>query len=121
MKDFPEMRPSLISQARVGFSCPESQRVQDDPGRFALNEFDELVRSVQETYKNNDLSVCKAYLDKAQALDPSSLEVQSWRARLAYKSSDWKTVGEVAAAYLEARPEDHTVARLYAQACNKLK
>ena len=81
----------------------------------------EIFLRVREAYGAGDWAACRAHLDAARALDPDSMELKRWQARLAWREGDWRTLGEAARDYLTFHPHDREMAQFCARAFSNLK
>lgn len=81
----------------------------------------ETLQRARDAYTADDLTACREHVERARALDPHSMEVKRWQARLAWREGDWKTLGEAAQSYLDIRPSDREMAQLSARALSNSK
>lgn len=81
----------------------------------------EIFLRVREAHGAGDWAACRASLDEACTLDPDSMELKRWQARLAWREGDWPALGEAAQGYLAFHPDDREMAQLCARALSNLK
>jgi len=81
----------------------------------------EHLQRAKEAYTADALTACREHVERARAIEPDSMEVKRWQARLAWREGDWKTLGEATQSYLDIRPSDREMAQLAARALSNSK
>jgi cytochrome c-type biogenesis protein CcmH/NrfG len=81
----------------------------------------EFFLRARQAYGADDWAGCRAALEEVRALDPESMELKRWQARLAHREGNWQALADTAAEYLVFHPRDREVAQLCARALSNLK
>jgi tetratricopeptide (TPR) repeat protein len=86
-----------------------------------VSDLQECLKQARQAYEGAELDRCRQFLDRAAAIDPESLGLMRWRARLAHREGDWPVLRDMAAQYCGVEPGDREMRQFLARAWTNMK